>query len=93
MRKTARVLLIHGNVRWRGTVLTPSDRWGQANYRLTTAFLGTDHLDEGDELQIGRQRLRIFRSGCQTALWTWAPGARPNKAYISQVKELVSESL
>jgi hypothetical protein len=93
MRKTARVLLIHGNVRWRGSVLTPGDRWGQTNYRLTAAFLGTDHLDEGDELRIGRQRIRIFRSGCQTALWTWAPGARPGKAYISQVKELVTESL
>ncbi len=93
MNKTSRVLLVHGKVRWRGRVVGPEDGWGLANIRLTSAFLGIDHLDGGEEYKIGRQRVRTFRNGGRTALWMWAPGARPSSEYLSKVKDLVSESL
>jgi hypothetical protein len=92
MSKTARVLLVHGRVRWRGRVVGPEDSWGLANIRVTAAFLGIDHLDEGEECKIGRQRVRIFRNGGQT-VWMWAPGARPSSEYLAKLKDLVSESL
>lgn len=93
MRSTGRVLLIHGKVPWRGQPVSPQNLWGRADFRLTAAFLGTENLGDGDEMRIGRQRIRIFRNAGRAALWIWAPGARPSSRYIGEVSNLISEVL
>jgi len=98
MRQTACLLILHGRVRLEDLPqVADGDRWDQANRRLTSAFLGTEGLPEGQAWSVGGgrriYRARVFRAGKHTVLWMWAPGARLREEYKKRLREVVQNAL